>query len=68
MTRLLRKFLAKFLKEKVIRDASHLTDIDFANPENQLPDAILTIGFGARTHMVEAEEDISPSAQTAFFR
>ena len=68
MTRLLRKFLAKFVKAKVIREASHVTDVAFANTENQVPDAILDVGSAARTHMVEAEEDISPSAQTAFFR
>ena len=43
MTHLLTKFLAKFVKAKVIREASHLTDVDFANPENQLPDAILAV-------------------------
>ena len=68
MTHLLRKFLAKFVKAKVTREASHVNEIDFANPENQLPDAILAVGSAAMTHMAEAEEDISPSAQTAFFR
>ena len=68
MTRLLKKFLAKFVKAKVIREASRVTGVIFANPENQLPDAILAVGSAARTHMVEAEEDISPSAPTAFCR
>ena len=67
MTRLRRKFLAKFVKAQVIREASHVTDVDFANPENQLPYAILAVGYAARTHMVEAEEDISPSEHAAFF-
>ena len=68
MTRLLRKFLAKFVKAKVIREASRVTDVIFANPENQLQDAILAVGSAARAHMVEVQQDISPSAQTAFCR
>ena len=44
----------------LIFEASHVTGVDFANPENHLPDAVLAVGSAARTHTVEAEQDISP--------
>lgn len=44
MTRLLRKFMCKFIKMQVIKNAD-LTEIDFSNRLNQLNDDELAIGM-----------------------
>ena len=55
MTRLLRKFLAKFVAVRVITGAARLVDVDFSNRDSQLPDDILAVGMEARCYMDAAE-------------
>lgn len=64
---LLRKFLKRFVKAKVIRDTPDLKDIQFECRENQLDDDLLAIGQQTRLFIAENKEDLSPHQLHVFF-
>ena len=73
LTKLLKNVLAKFVNPPVIASclqAGTLSSIDFTNPDNQVSDDKLVIGFIANQkirHLLE-EGDISEHQHTLFFR
>lgn len=67
ITILLRKFMGKFVKAKVIQSAEDLTDVPFKDTECQLHDNIIAIGVTTRAYMVDHADDIPPSALSRFF-
>ena len=64
---LLRKFMGKFVRAKVIQTSQDLTSVPFNNSNNQLQDNIIAIGPATRAFIVDNEEDISPSSLQRFF-
>ncbi|XP_069109151.1 uncharacterized protein [Argopecten irradians] len=59
--RLLGRFLGRFVKAKVIREADHLTKVEFDDINNQIPDSIVDIGPFCYAYIVDKEDSISPS-------
>ncbi|CAC5399071.1 unnamed protein product [Mytilus coruscus] len=51
MKTLLRTFLGKFVKAKLIQTTPDLTTLDYSNPENQLPNSIISIRPKARGYL-----------------
>ena len=66
MTRLLRKFLGKFVSTAVIRGQSDITKVDFMDPENQLTDQYLAVGMKARTYLAD-NDDLPAEKISSFF-
>ncbi|XP_069109017.1 uncharacterized protein [Argopecten irradians] len=58
---LLGRFLGRFVKAKVIREADHFTKVEFDNINNQIPDSIVDIGPFCYAYIVDKEDSISPS-------
>lgn len=67
ITILLRKFMGKFVKAKVIQSAEDLTDVPFKDSECQLHDNIIAIGVTTRAYMVDHADETPPSALSRFF-
>ncbi|XP_052072307.1 uncharacterized protein LOC127710472 [Mytilus californianus] len=67
MKTLLRTFLGKFVKAKLIHTTQDLTTIDYSNPDNQLPNSILSIGPNARGYLYDHSDDISPTVLQRLF-
>jgi hypothetical protein len=67
ITTLLRKFMGKFVKAKVIQSAEDLTAVPFKNQDYQLNDNIIAIGVTTRAYMVDHADDIPPSSLSRFF-
>ena len=66
MTRLLRKFLGKFVKISVIKDCSrNLTKVDLGI-DNQLDDEFIAIDLKARALLADESLDVADEAK--FFR
>lgn len=64
MTRLLKKFLCKFVKMQLIK-STLLTEVNYSNPQNQLPDDVLAVGMDCRRIFADCEE-IAPATQHKF--
>lgn len=68
MDRLLRKFLAKFMRSEIIRDYNKdLTQIPYTSRDAQLHDDFIAVGMSARTYLKENEENIPIATPTKFF-
>ena len=66
MTRLLRKFLGKFVKISIIKDcSSDMTKVDLS-VANQLDDEFIAIGMKARALL--ADESLDVADESKFFR
>uniref|UniRef100_H3ARC8 HAT C-terminal dimerisation domain-containing protein n=1 Tax=Latimeria chalumnae TaxID=7897 RepID=H3ARC8_LATCH len=63
------KLLGKFIQVQIIKNAVSLQDVDFANPDNQLPDESLFVGLVIKQTMCRLtnEGDISPATKKFFF-
>ncbi|CAC5395243.1 unnamed protein product [Mytilus coruscus] len=68
MTVLLRTFLGKFVKARVIQSHQDLTTVPYSDAGNQLQDNILAVGLYTRTYMVDHTDDISPPVLARFFK
>ncbi|XP_063436782.1 uncharacterized protein LOC134718215 [Mytilus trossulus] len=68
MTVLLRTFLGKFVKARVIQSHQDLTTVPYSDTANQLQDNILAVGLYTRTYMADHTDDISPSVLAKFFK
>ena len=66
MTRLLRKFMGKFVQSKVITAETDITQVDFTLPANQLPDDLLAVGLSTRTFI--ADKEVPDSILSSFFK
>lgn len=66
MTILLRTFLGKLVKIKLIQTTPDLTTIDYRNPDNQLPNSILSIGPNTRGYLYDHSDYISPTVFHVF--
>ena len=66
--RLIRKFMAKFVKPVVVQKAVSVKDVAYQQEENQLDDDTIVLGLSTRTYLKEVEDDISLSARSRFFR
>ena len=66
---LLRKLLSKFVKVAVIKEATHLAEIDYHTKENQLTDDTLFIGFTTKQKLekLKREGEMSSSVEKKFF-
>lgn len=62
ITILVRKFLGKFVKAKVIKSAVNITDSDC-----QLHDNIIAVGVTTRAYIVDHADEISSSTLSMFF-
>lgn len=67
MTRLLRKFMAKFVQMSSITSVDKLTMVKFTDPQNQHDDDLIAVGMGARTYLCD-HPDIPPEAVSSFFK
>lgn len=68
MERLLRKFLAKFIKVSFIKENNaDLTQLPFCSVEAQLPDDLIAVGMSARSYLAEEEENIPIATPSRFF-
>lgn len=68
MDRLLRKFLAKFIKVSFIKENNaDLTQLPFCSDEAQLPDDLIAVGMSARSYLAEEEENIPIATPSRFF-
>lgn len=67
MERLLRKFLAKFIKVSFKKNNADLTQSPFCSDEAQLPDDLIAVGISARSYLVEEEENIPIATPSRFF-
>ena len=66
MTRLLRKFLGKFVSTTAIRATNDITQVEFMSAENQLSDDLLAVGMKARNYMSE-NVDLPAEKISSFF-
>ncbi|KAL5005198.1 hypothetical protein ScPMuIL_018654 [Solemya velum] len=64
MTRLLRKFMGKFIKSRVIAAE---TTVDFKSGDHHLPDNILAVGLKTR-ELIHPDNDVPPEIITKFYR
>lgn len=69
MFRLLRKLLSKFVSPTVVRDATDLTEVCYADQANQLDDSKLFVGLLTRSKLQKKldEGDISPQQMKNFY-
>ena len=67
MRRLLRKFLGKFVKSRIISSATDFTEVPYAASENQLSDNIVAVGPSTRSYLFDNRDDIPPSTVSKFF-
>lgn len=67
MNVLLRKFLGKFVRAKVITTSQSLTYVPFEDNQNQLQDNIIANSSAARAYLVDNEDEIPISSLTRFF-
>ncbi|XP_045208611.2 uncharacterized protein LOC123560483 [Mercenaria mercenaria] len=67
MSRLLRKFLGKFVTTSAINSSSQITMVDFKNPNIQHPDDNLAIGMNARRFLND-NPDLPQETVNGFFR
>ena len=60
---------AKFVKVRVLRDADGWDKVDYEDPDNQLPDENMTVGFLAKQKVQKLldEGDIAPGDSRKFF-
>ena len=67
---LLQKLLGKFVKIRAMKAASHPTEVDYQEKNNQLPDSNVFIGFTTKTKLqkLEREGDVAPSDVEKFMR
>ncbi|XP_064422522.1 uncharacterized protein LOC135360046 [Latimeria chalumnae] len=63
------KLLGKFIQVQIIKNAVSLQDVDFANPDNQLPDESLFVGLVTKQTVCRLtnEGDTSPATKKKFF-
>ena len=66
VTRLLRKFLGKFVTTKTIKPASDITTVPFRASEHQHPDSNMAIGMDARGYLIN-NPDIPEETTRKFF-
>uniref|UniRef100_H3A161 HAT C-terminal dimerisation domain-containing protein n=1 Tax=Latimeria chalumnae TaxID=7897 RepID=H3A161_LATCH len=64
-----KKLLGKFIQVQIIKNDVSLQDVDFANPDNQLPDESLCVGLVTKqtVYRLTNEGDISPATKKKFF-
>ena len=68
INRLLRKFMAKFVKMAVIKDlADDLTKVPYRDEENQHSNEYLAIGTSARLYLAENKENLTVQEENSFF-
>ncbi|XP_048727243.1 uncharacterized protein LOC125645643 [Ostrea edulis] len=67
MNMLLRNFLGKFVRAKVIQTSKDFISIPFKDSKNQLNDNIIAIGSTARAYLIDNKEDVPPSTPQRFF-
>ena len=67
MIRLLRKFMGKFVKTRVITTSKDITEVDFSYPDNQHPDDMLAVGMKTRTYLADSP-DLTPETVKSFSR
>jgi len=67
MNRLLRLFMAKF-HQSVIKSATDLTKVSFADRSVQLVDDILTVGMAIRAMVADSDDDLADSTRTRIFK
>ena len=68
MNRLLRLFMAKFVLMRVIKSATDLTKVSFADRSVQLDDDILAVGMAMRTMLADSDDDLADSTRTRIFK
>lgn len=67
MERLLRKFLARFIKVSYIKENNaDLTQLPFCSDEAQLLD-LIAVGMSARSYLAEEGENIPIATPSRFF-
>ena len=67
ITFLLREFMGKFVKAKIIQSAEDLTAVSFKDSDCQLPDNIIAVGVTTRAYMVDHANEIQSSSLSRFF-
>lgn len=68
MERLLRNFLARFIKVSYIKENNaDLTQLPFCSDEAQLPDDLIAVGMSARSYLAEEGENIPIATPSRFF-
>ena len=65
ITFLLRKFMGKVVKARIIQSAEDLTAVSFKNC--QLQDNIISVGVTSRANMLDHADEIQPSSLSRFF-
>jgi len=68
MNRLLRLFKAKFILMRVIKSATDLITVSFADRSVQLDDNILAVGMAMWTMLADSHNDLADSARTRIFK
>ena len=68
MNRLLRLLMAKFVLMRVIKPATHMTKMSFADRSVQLDDDILAVGMAMRTMLADSDDDLADSTRTRIFK
>ena len=68
MNRLLRLFMAKFVLMRVIKSATDLTKVSFADRSVQLEQNILAFGMAMRTMLADSDDDLADSTRTRIFK
>ena len=63
----LRLFMAKFVLIRVIKSATDLTEVSFADRSVQLDDNIVAIGMAMRTMLADSDDDLADSTRTQIF-
>uniref|UniRef100_H3A908 HAT C-terminal dimerisation domain-containing protein n=1 Tax=Latimeria chalumnae TaxID=7897 RepID=H3A908_LATCH len=65
----IQKLLGKFILVQIIKNAVSLQDVDFANPDNQLPDESLFVGLVTKQTVFRSTNvgDISPATKNKLF-
>ena len=68
MTKLLRKFMLKFVKSSVIAQYKLVTEVPYQDRTNQHDNDFLAIGPENRTYICDHDDDLGPSTLSKFFR
>ena len=63
ITFLLRKFMGKFVKAKIIQSTENLTAVSFKDSDCQLQDHIIAVWVTTRAYMVDHADEIIISVQ-----
>ncbi|XP_053409113.1 uncharacterized protein LOC123561489 [Mercenaria mercenaria] len=65
---IMRKFLKRFVRSQVIREANDVRSIAYDDISNQLPDDKIAVGQTTRCYIREHEDDLTDDQLDKFFR